>query len=108
MLFVPMSKSMIERRLVDVSERLKRLRAEHAVTLEQLGFLEEEADEARLRSLVSETPLADADARETRRHADAMATHRASLERSIADLQMEQDRLLDQMANEADPAGTGR
>jgi len=103
-----MSKSMIERRLVDVSERLKRLRAERAVTLEQLGFLEEEAEEARLRSLVSETPLADADARETRRHADAMANHRSSLERSIAELELEQDRLLDQMAGEADTAGTGR
>jgi len=92
---------MIERRLVDVSERLKRLRAEHAVALEQLGALEEEADEARLRSLVSETPLADADARETRRHADAMAHHRAELEQSIAELIREQDRLLDRMATEA-------
>jgi hypothetical protein len=91
---------MIERRLVDVSERLKRLRAEHAVALEQLGALEEEADEARLRSLVSETPLADADARETRRHADAMAHHRSVLEESIADLVREQDRLLDRMATE--------
>jgi len=97
---------MIERRLVDVSERLKRLRAEYAVALEQHGFLEAEADEARLRSLVSETPLADADAQETRRHADAMARHRGDLERSIAALEREQDKLLDQMAGEVDSAGS--
>ena len=55
----PMSQSLLQRRLVDVSERLKRIRAELAVTEEQLGFLEEEAENVRLRALVAETPLAD-------------------------------------------------
>jgi hypothetical protein len=95
-----MSRSILQRRLVDVAERLKRLRAEHQVTQEQLLFLEEEADDARLRALVSETPLADAEARETRRHADAHAAHRRDIERSIADLEREQDDLLDRMASE--------
>src|SRR5437868_1367454 len=40
-----MSRSMLQRRLVDVSERLKRIRAELAVTEEQLELLEEEADD---------------------------------------------------------------
>ena len=48
----------LERRLIDVSDRLKRLRSECAVADEQLTFLEEEADDARLRALVSETPIA--------------------------------------------------
>jgi hypothetical protein len=38
-----MSQSILQRRLVDVSERLKRIRAELAVTEEQVLFLEEEA-----------------------------------------------------------------
>ena len=70
-----MSQSLLQRRLVDVSERLKRMRAELAVTEEQLGFLEEEAEDVRLRALVAETPLADVEARDARRHADAQARH---------------------------------
>jgi hypothetical protein len=95
-----MSRSILQRRLVDVTERLKRVRAELAVALEQQQFLEEECEEARLRSLVSETPLAEAEAREARRHAEAMARHRQTLESSLAELVGEQDALLDRMANE--------
>jgi hypothetical protein len=95
-----MSRSILERRLVDVSERLKRLRAELAVIDEQAAFLEEEADDARLRAMVAETPLVDAEARDARRHADAIARHRESLVQSIAALGQEQDSLLDRMAAE--------
>ena len=95
-----MAQSILQRRLVDVSERLKRLRAEVAVTQEQLALLEEEADDARLRSLVAETPLADAEARDARRHADALGRHRDALVLSIAELGQEQDALLDRMAAE--------
>ena len=91
---------MLQRRLVDASERLKRLRAELAVTQEQLAFLEEEAEDARLRALVAETPLTDAEARDARRHADTLARHRDALVVSIARLAGEQDALLDQMAAE--------
>ena len=52
-----MTRSLLQRRLVDASDRLKRLRAELAVTEEQLVFLEDEAEEARMRALVAETPL---------------------------------------------------
>jgi hypothetical protein len=94
------SQSILERRLVDVSDRIKRLRAELAVTEEQLAFLEEEAEDARLRALVSETPLGDAEARDARRHADALARQRDALVRSIAGLRREQDDLLDRMSAE--------
>lgn len=96
----PMSRSILQRRLVDVAERLKRVRAELAVAVEQQHFLEEECEEARLRALVSETPLAEAEAREARRHAEAMTRHRQSLECTLAELLGEQDSLLDRMANE--------
>jgi hypothetical protein len=91
---------MIERRLMDLSERLKRQRAELAVTEEQLAFLEEEAEDARLRALVAETPLGEAEARDARKHADALARQRDALARSITALLREQDDLLDRMAAE--------
>ena len=74
-----MSQSLLQRRLIDVSDRLKRLRAELAVADEQCAFLEAEAEDARLRALVSETPLAEAEAHEARRHADAQARQRDAL-----------------------------
>ncbi len=95
-----MARSILQRRLVDVSDRLKRLRAERAVTEEQLVFLEDEAEDARLRALVAETPLTDAEARDARRHADALARHRDALVLSIAELEREQDALLDRMSAE--------
>ncbi|HEX6310749.1 MAG TPA: hypothetical protein VF152_03915 [Acidimicrobiia bacterium] len=95
-----MSQSILQRRLVDVSERLKRLRAELGVTEEQLAFLESEADDARLRALVAETPLGEVEARDARRHADALARHRDALARSIGELVREQDALLDRMSAE--------
>jgi hypothetical protein len=95
-----MAKSLLERRLIDVSDRLKRLRAEFAVAEEQCAFLTAEAEDARLRSLVSETPLAEAEAHEMRRHADAQTRQRDALRRSITELEREQDALLDRMANE--------
>src|SRR5882762_9232667 len=95
-----MARSMLQRRLVDASERVKRLRAELAVTEEQLAFLEEEAEDARLRALVAETPLGEAEARDARKHADAMVRQRDALARSIATLLREQDDLLDRMAAE--------
>jgi hypothetical protein len=95
-----MARTLLERRLIDVSDRLKRLRAELAVAEEQCAFLTAEADDARLRSLVSETPLAEAEAHEMGRHADAQMRQRDTLRRSIVELEHEQDALLDRMANE--------
>jgi chromosome segregation ATPase len=95
-----MSQSILQRRLVDVSERLKRLRAELTVTQDQLAFLEDEAEDARLRALVAETPLGDVEARDARRHADALSRHRDTLAQSIVELEREQDALLDRMAAE--------
>jgi hypothetical protein len=95
-----MSQSILQRRLVDVSERLKRIRAELAVTEEQLLFLEEEAEHQRMRALVAETPLADVEARDARRHADTLARHRDSLRVTVRELVQEQDSLLDRISAE--------
>lgn len=89
---------MIERRLLDVSERLRRVRAELSVSEEQAHFLAEEAEDARLRALVSETPLAEKEEREAQRHAETLARHRDSLRRTIVELEDEQNALLDRMS----------
>jgi hypothetical protein len=90
-----MSRSLVERRLVDVSSRLKKAREELSVLDEQLAVLVDAADDARLRALVSETPLADRESREAQKH--AMARSRAAVLASISELESSLDRLLDQL-----------
>lgn len=99
----PVSDSILQRRLVDVAERLKRRRSELGVADEQVLFLEEEADDARLRALVSETPLGEVEARDARRHADALRRHRDALADTIEELVREQDSLLDRLAADTSP-----
>src|SRR5579862_8008778 len=95
-----MSRVLIERRLFDVAQRLKRAREELAVIEEQLAALAEAADEARIRSLVSETPLAHREYSEAQRHADAMERSRRAVEAEVAELLSAQDELLDRLVLE--------
>ena len=97
-----MTRSLVERRLSEVAERLRELRSELAVTEEQLRHLAEEADDARLRALVSETPMAGHEHREAQRHADAMSRHLAEVQATLAKLEQQQDDLLDRLT--AEPA----
>lgn len=89
----------VEGRLKDVSRRLGSLRDDLKVADEQLMYLADEADDARLRSLVSETPLADRDYQEAEGHAERMRGYRESLVTKIAELELRQDELLDQLNN---------
>jgi chromosome segregation ATPase len=95
---------MLERRLADLGTRLRRLREDLAVADEQLAHFAQEADEARLRMLVSETPLAEREHRDAQKHADVVQRHRESLSAEIAKLETTQDDLLDQLI-EAGGAG---
>lgn len=87
----------IEKRLRSVTAQLRDLRHELSVVDEQLAQLADEADDARLRSLVSETPLADHEHREAARHADAMARHRSEILSEITRLEVLSDELLDRL-----------
>ena len=98
-----MSKSLVERRLSEVSTRLRQIREELSVTDEQLLHLAAEADDARLRALVSETPLAGREHQDAQRHADSMQKHRADLLDQIAKLEQSQDELLDRLVVETKP-----
>ena len=62
---------------------------------EQLVQISDEADESRLRALVSETPIAEREYREAQRHADRLRQHRDELADRIARLEADQDALLD-------------
>jgi uncharacterized coiled-coil DUF342 family protein len=92
-----MSNATIERRLFEIAKRIRAATEELAVVTEQLEALSEAADDARIRSLVSETPLAHKEYTEAQRHADAMARSRTSLAASIADMRRTQDELLDKL-----------
>lgn len=83
-----------------MSDRLRELRQELAVSDEQLQHLAEQADDSRLRALVSETPVAEHEHREAQRHADAMERHRSEVQTSIEKLERTQDELLDRLSAE--------
>ena len=90
-----MSRDRIERRLRGVGQQLNALRTDLRVCEEQLEQVSEEADECRLRALVSETPLAEREYREAQRHADRLKRHRDEIAARIARLEADQDALLD-------------
>lgn len=82
---------------------MKQTSTELAVADEQLGFLDEEAEDARLRAIVAETPMEVATANEAQRHADALRRQRDALQRALHALRAEQDELLDRLTAEPAP-----
>lgn len=96
-----MSKWLVERKLSEAAERLRQLRTELGVVDEQLAFLTDAADDARLRAMVSETPMADKEHREAQKHADAMTRHRSQLVTQIGELEKAQDELLERLFAES-------
>ena len=95
-----MSRSRVERRLTQLGGRLRKLRDELAVIDEQLAQLASEADDARLRALVSETPVAEREHREAERHAGVMRRRREEVAATVGALEGDQDKLLDQLTAE--------
>ncbi len=87
-------------RLAALSGEIAAIRTEIGILQEQLTYAQEVADDARLRAMVSETPLADRDEQDAR--ADAERTKR-SLDDATARLQKlltEQDGLLERLFGE--------
>jgi len=91
-----MARRRIERRLADVGKRLAALRQDLAVAEQALMQVDFEADDARLRALVSETPLAQKEHEQARRQVDVMRRNRDELRDEIAKLEARQDELLDE------------
>jgi hypothetical protein len=89
---------------VNIGERLSALSGEIAEEQTQLRILEEQvtfqqevAEEARIRALVSETPLADREAREAADDLRRLARSRDDVATRVAELRSEQDSLLERM-----------
>lgn len=80
-----------------MADRRKAVARDLAVADEQLAHLDGDAEEARIRALVSETPLAEQELREAQRHADAMRRHRDALAAELRQLELDQDELLDRL-----------
>jgi hypothetical protein len=95
------ARKLVERRLIEVSGRLKHLHEELRVVDEQLEHFADEADDARIRALVSETPVAERELREARKHVEAMQRHRSEVVAEIAKLERSQDDLLDRLSAES-------
>jgi predicted nucleic acid-binding Zn-ribbon protein len=87
----------IARSLADLGNRLARARQDLRIAEEQLLFQSDVVEDARTRMLVSETPLAERDFRTARDDLERLDRQRSRLFAEIADLQREQDRLLDRM-----------
>ena len=94
-----MGKKILQSRLVDTSHQLKRLQVDYQVAEEQLVFLDHEAEDARIRSLVSETPIADKEYREAQKHAESMRRHLRELETEITKIESLQNKVLDQISS---------
>ncbi|MEX2627182.1 MAG: hypothetical protein WD225_09890 [Ilumatobacteraceae bacterium] len=90
---------MTQRRLAQVSTRLRSLRDELTMIDEQLDVFADDADDTAIRALVAETPGAEVEANDARKHRDAMQRHRAHVAGKIADLEQRQDELLDQLSS---------
>jgi chromosome segregation ATPase len=91
------SNAQVERRLRRVSEQLRSLRDDLRVTEEHLAQLSDEEEDARIRALVSETPLAEKEHRKASRHAERLRRSRDKSIAKIAALEREQDDLLDRL-----------
>ena len=92
-----MANWLVTRQLRQVGARLTSLRAELRVLDEQAMYLADDAADAELRAIVSESGRDAYHAREAGGHASAMARSRAKIAAEISRLERRQDELLDRM-----------
>ena len=90
-----MRQTALRRKLQDVQGRISALRAEILVLDEQIAVADDELEDLRVRSVVSETPLAAREHAEAARHAQLAHRARTSARDSLRGLEAERERLLD-------------
>ncbi|NBN97039.1 MAG: hypothetical protein EBV41_05345 [Actinobacteria bacterium] len=98
---VGISDRLLSLRLRRCTATLRELRDDLQITMAQLDVVNDDTTDAELRALVSETPLADAHLRESKAHSTALGRHVAHLEERIAQLEQEQNDLLDRLHGNA-------
>ncbi len=94
-----MNRVRIERRLRVISKQIRNLRDGLRETDAQSRQLADEADNARIRAMVSETPLAEREHRQADRHSERLRAHRERTLARVKELEQEQDDLLDQLGS---------
>ena len=95
-----MFRKSLEKRLVEISRRIKKEKEDLLVAEEQLISLIDDADEARIRSLVSETAISDNDRRDSARQSENMEKYCQKIRTEIQRLEEIQDGLLDKLNTE--------
>ncbi len=95
-----MGSRLVERRIIDTHERMKRIKQELLVLDEQLVAVREEAEDLRVRSLVSQVPQADFEYKEARKHLEAMSRTRDALVVKLDQLRIRRDKLLIKLPEE--------
>lgn len=91
-------KFLVERKLKSNGLQLKRLRQELASLEEQRLQMTDEADDHRLRAIMSDSPFDAREAKDSGRHADAFTRRRSEIVAEIAKLEAKQDQLLDDLS----------
>ncbi len=93
----PRSRSAIEKKLAQVGNELQIAREDLRVIDEQMAHFSDEAEDLRLRALVSETPLAAREHRDAARTVGGVQKDRDSKIARITKLEESQDMLLDRL-----------
>lgn len=91
------SSEAIKRRLTVVGDDLRSAKSEVAMLDEQVGHFADAAEDARLRAMVSETPLADKEHREAAKTVKNLTKDRQKWANRVVSLESLQDDLLDQL-----------
>ena len=87
-------------RLSALSEEISEEQTQLRILDEQVVFQQDVAEEARIRALVSETPLADREAREAADDLRRLIRSREEAQTRVDDLRAEQDSLLERMLDD--------
>ncbi|HEX9695813.1 MAG TPA: hypothetical protein VGB64_05815 [Actinomycetota bacterium] len=87
----------IAERLTALNEEIGKLRTEIAILEEQHAFVADAAEDARIRALVSETPLADREYRTAREDAERTQASLDDAKATLGKLRAEQDGLLERL-----------
>jgi len=93
-----LSKASIERKLTNVSSELSSIIEELQILTEQLAYVEDIASESRMRALVSETPIAANEYKESMKSVEALKRDFNSKTKKKSKLENKQDKLLDDLS----------
>ena len=92
-----MRQAALERRIRELQRRVRTAREELAVLTEQIEALAEDAEEARVRGLVAETPLAEKESADAHRHLERARRAATMLRKKIDQCVADRDRLLGEL-----------